>query len=820
MNNNFGLINHNYNKLIHNLMPTMISLLVFSVSLFSSCGHDQYYQADVFLNSIADTISLGDSRQVFISDGVGGFYFDDAFGASNRSEYGYSRGERKILSGWNIFDGYGKMLDVSPEYTVIHPTKIQYQFANDLIATVQMPVNFPGLIITVRANNNSGIIIRPQFDMRRLDREETPNYINSWDPNQKLLLVARSDSLGGWTTISTKENILYRSYSEKQRMTHDQSYNIGSPEESMSWSSGEFQLESGLELTLIVSWGETRRLAIENIAKLKADLVNISTKRQQWAISVLEPIQVKCNDLNFIKAFAWARLVATQLIAENDNSKYLWTGIPFQPYTHGFYTCLSLPGLQNTGLPVNDALSVLENLISTQNQNELSDRYGMIPGSVTENGPQYKIPEIAGMIVIALKQINYRQPLDSTTHVKFGKILYQSLVGTARYRLYNGLVSSNADEYLLWDSPLAPDRSGATIESQVLFIKLQNYILRHPFSDAIDPEMPTTLVYGAGTFRERLYKGDLIATSKSGDFIIPIVPKQMIGSFNKTVKRKFQRIDQIKFVGIQELDVKQDLEKYASSEISRIIAMYLNDQGKQLPDIFAMEQLMKKELMGASGFRSRSPQADNYNPEHVYLLENAPAGTKTSGDVLIWTSCIMADILRRNAWGNTNNWLRIDQLLKELNRRILTQGVTGGITEAEDSEPISGAPQAVGNSIFLASNAEYLRLVTENIFGILRAKGIYLALRPNFPKNWGETELQLQLKTGSVTLKRITEQHYYVTQTGVEPYLELSFESILESNSRVFTTARIYPDEEIQIHLDRGKNGNLIGRVVREKRWQ
>ena len=62
----------------------------------------------------------------------------------------------------------------------------------------------------------------------------------------------------------------------------------------------------------------------------------------------------------------------------------------------------------------------------------------MIPGAITEDGPEYRIPELAGMVRYILNKFKRFQVVDSASIAYFAWSLRQNLRGTSRFRLKNG----------------------------------------------------------------------------------------------------------------------------------------------------------------------------------------------------------------------------------------------------------------------------------------------------------------------------------------------------------------------------------------------
>lgn|GEM_PF-2753984 len=793
------------NIFTQNLTPTIASMLVFTALLFSSCSPDQYYQPDDFLDSIADTINTAEGRQVFMADGTGGYYFDDAFRENGRSEYGFSRGERRILAGWSLIDDAGSSLIVDQEYAVTHPERIEFHYKNGLTTTIKIPMGIPGLIVSFEQKKKSTMIFRPEIDMRKLDREETPSYNHHWDSNRDVMTVSRNDSLGGWVAMSSVQRTLYRDSENFRRLAHEASGMIGSPDVSVSWSPGEFELKKGRKFTIILSWGKDEVAAIENMELLTIIIDSISIMRQQWALSVLDPINIKCDDLEFIKGYAWARLVAAQLSVDVGDKEMLMTGIPFDPYPHGFYTSQSILGLRAMGYADDRLISILKNLVSFQNHDIDLSRYGMIPGAITEDGPEYRIPELAGMVRYILNKFKRFQVVDSASIAYFAWSLRENLRGTSRFRLKNGMVNSRGDEYLLWDSPNAASRAGATIESQVLLSTVMRNLYYGKSIESKYPDLPQIITSGSGSLEQRLQSGDLWAFGQSGEYTIPLRKDGMY--------RPFVNYRDKTWVDLLQIDGGQ-INKISSSSFSQFLARYWQTWNYYNNSKDVMQNLTDSEVIGKSGLRTMSPHSAEYNSEHKYLMPDSPRGTMTKGDIMVWSSGMLAD-----TYWNLNAFDDITKLRDELTQRVLFQGVVGGLPEAEQPESDNILTSPIGNSIFLASITEYLRIIEYHILGIRLSHGIYFSIIPDFKESWGETELVIKNEWGTITVHLINPQLYRITQTGILPHLNFNLNPkySLQDNGRTgLMSADIYPNEEVFIHFKKNESGKWVGITERK----
>jgi hypothetical protein len=186
----------------------------------------------------------------------------------------------------------------------------------------------------------------------------------------------------------------------------------------------------------------------------------------------------------------------------------------------------------------------------------------------------------------------------------------------------------------------------------------------------------------------------------------------------------------------------------------------------------------------------------------------------TKGDIMVWSSGMLAD-----TYWNLNAFDDITKLRDELTQRVLFQGVVGGLPEAEQPESDNILTSPIGNSIFLASITEYLRIIEYHILGIRLSHGIYFSIIPDFKESWGETELVIKNEWGTITVHLINPQLYRITQTGILPHLNFNLNPkySLQDNGRTgLMSADIYPNEEVFIHFKKNESGKWVGITERK----
>ena len=782
----------------------------FSGIIFTACTSvDQRSIDSTYLAGLADTVYAGEKRLVFLGDGTGGFFYDDATGEAFEGEFGYSRFERKYVAGWELLNEAGEILNQGSDFTIIHPEYIQRVFPDGMVERIHSAYRKPGLLLEFEAVD-AGFIFSPIFDFRHLEKEESPLYVHDYDSPGNVVNIARTDGVGGWIAVAFEDGADYYEELNTRRFQYRFSELKGRPGVAVAFSVGEFRCNSQSSARFAIGWGVDLQTASRNASALLQNFDSEVEKRRDWLCGVLGKIILDCDDKEFIKSYAWARLLAAQLIAETQAGSVLLTGIPFDAHANGWFTCISLAGLTSLEFSPDQVYPLIEPILHKQNQNELSRDFGMLPGDITEDGADYRIPEIAGLVAISYNRLkNEGLTPDSTRDDKVAAALAKDLMGTCRYRLNHGLVSSDYNGHFLWDGPAAPDRSGATIESQVLFNKVRAFLKDYPRLEWLTPGLPRSLIMGVGGRLGDLAATPLITVGKAGEFFQPLPAQAALGMF----------IDGSSDWWADRLAEKPEtadgesprLLKALDERVAQLIAVDWNKPNDRRLAERILDHAESREMTGSTGYRSLSPFDADYQPGHVYLEETAPRGTVGNGDVLLWTCGMLAD-----KYAATDQLDSLWTMIERLRERTLYQGATGGLAEAENSEPVDYLQEYTGNAIFAASTFEYIRAVCHRIFGYTPTHSPYMTLRPRFPESWGETRLEIQGQSGKIVLMREQDNMYRVKQSGVEPYLQLALEIVPEPGSRALGSLRLYPDAEAELEFVRSEKGQWKAKIRRQ----
>jgi len=762
-----------------------------------------------FIDGLADTVYVDQSREALLTDLTGGFYYDDGFRSSARGEYGYSRWERRYLAGWALFDLSGRPLDIDPELCIVHPEWVERHYGSGLSEIVEVPVGRPGLLITVKPRGRRGVSFRPEFDFRRLDREGAPSYLTDWDPESSTLVVARSDTAGGWLAVTGPAGTRLVRGVDRQRITHPKGELTGRVAISLVYLEGDLLVKGGGAVSFAIGWGVNRDSAATVAQQILKDRSHWRAARQERTQKTLEQFALRCEDRGFECAFAWARLMLAAMVVKQDGERFLITGIPYSPYPDGWHTMLSLPGLAASEGDPAVALRLMDGIIARQNRDTLSSQFGMFPGRIGEDEVEYRVPEIAGLAVVAVLRMRDRIAVrDTTREDSLVAALLRDMMGTIRHRLMNGLVFSGADEHFLRDTPAGPDRSGATIETQVLFGRLRAYIHDYPRRELLAPDLPPSLLEYRGRWSSSVIRGPQSVVERMAD---RLKTQRYVAGAEEVFDLPAPTFAAVAYYHFLSDGPCGDRLPFRWKGDERELALLHPDYTVRIAQTLALgwhrpddrrflgqglERGIQDGLVGQVGLRTLSPFEEEYQPVHLYRLDDAPSGTVSRGDVLLWSAGTLADMLRV-----TDNRDSLEHLAQALAARVTGAGVVGGLHEAENAEPISGSDNVVGSPVFSTSLAEFIRLVVENIIGFSPGSGSSLRLRPWYPEGWGVVTLEIEFAGGRFQVERLSGELWRVSQTGIESGLRVALDVHPAPGERGQSSLSIYPGQKAEVRF-------------------
>jgi len=193
----------------------IVILLSTSILFLISCSNkSEDTIASHLVENLADTIYAGENRLTMLTDGTGGYYYDDALKRPEESSYGYGQGEYRLLAEWKIANLAGEQIDRTPVFSVVDPGWIERHFEDGLIERIEMPHRKSGIYIELKNVNRNGFIFTPFADFRHYETEENARYVSHWDEEFQTLSLARADGSGGWLAFVCSEDVIFRDFKQ------------------------------------------------------------------------------------------------------------------------------------------------------------------------------------------------------------------------------------------------------------------------------------------------------------------------------------------------------------------------------------------------------------------------------------------------------------------------------------------------------------------------------------------------------------------------------------------------------------------------------
>ncbi|MDP8239723.1 MAG: hypothetical protein P9X24_11590 [Candidatus Hatepunaea meridiana] len=805
------------------LKPVSLDILTLSLTLIiiGCTQKPELPFKDNLLDKLIDTVYTNQNREVLLTNLTGGYYYDNAFRNQDRGEYGFSCSERKLIAGWHILDFEGNRIDKDTDVCIITPDRIKRQYLNGVTEKVECPPNRIGLLLTIDPGKQSNIILRPLIDIRLLNRsyktdEKPTDYQNAvfdrkttdcqgavpdryesiFLKDANTLIITRTNIDDGWVAITVSKGNEIIEVQKHQQLQHPQGKLIGRIPESSTYIPVDVIHHSRRLLQIAFGWGNSEEQATEIALEILNNQKEWRKERRQWMEGVLNPLTFRCSNKTAERAFAWARLTLAGLITNKDKEQFLFTGIPYAPYPDGWFTMLSIPGItsmrNNPGL----ALEIMDAIIVRQNIDTSSSKYGMFPGKIQEDNIEYRIPEIAGLTAIIYQRIEkYIVEPDTVRGDSLAAALVRDLMGTIKHRLHQGLVVSEADEHFLWDSQAAPKRYGATLEAQVLLGEVRSFLKQYKRLNQI-ADISHTLLQQSGYLISKLGENFIetpfgIAIDASGNYEIPMPQKSLKSVFSDV--RHVRWADRLVYYEMNGIKTLLPGKMDSTNRVSLPFALDWYSIGSK-SKLFERHRYKLNGLIADAGFHSLAINDVNYQADHIYQIPDAPTGTSSRGDVLLWTCGELARF-----YMSTKQQGRLQILAETLSDKIFTTGIVGGLPEAEDASRITHEGSFIGNSLHSTSLANYIWLMAEGVLGIEPMQKGIQQLHPNIPSSWRKYYFDVAYGDGRYTLERKSETQWIISQNGIEPTFRAVLEIVLPNGRQVRQSVRLYPGDRISV---------------------
>ncbi|MDP8229020.1 MAG: hypothetical protein P9M15_06165 [Candidatus Electryoneaceae bacterium] len=380
-----GVCQHTISKRSRIIVAIIILSVVLSVMV--GCGEiDETVLDHSYISGLADTIYAGEpSRQVLLTDGTGGYYYDDALREEPRGEYGYCRWGDRLVAGWEVITTDGIRLDDDVDYCIVHPEWVERHYLSGLIERIESPFTSPptqwrgskggvrlsGLLVSFQSPTK-GIIFRPQFDFQPVsDRRNTqssvrPDYSIEWNREHSALTITSNDQQ---IAVACPNNAKFTDLPERHNVSYAHGALTGDVPEAQIFIPGDISVKGSADIlvrkksVITFAFSPDRH---ETASAIISSQDQWRSERREWSLSQLNRLMFRCDDKRIERGFAWARITLAKLIVENNDGTYLLTGIPHSPYGKGWHSCLSIAGLSASQQDVRTSYDILTTLINRQ----------------------------------------------------------------------------------------------------------------------------------------------------------------------------------------------------------------------------------------------------------------------------------------------------------------------------------------------------------------------------------------------------------------------------------------------------------------------
>jgi len=755
-----------------------------------------------YIDSLSDTVyAEGFSRQVLLSDGVGGYYFDDALRQVKHGEYGLFRFGDRIVADWELSSDQRRM-DVDPLFCIVHPEWIERQYKSGLKVRIELPPYIHGLLFTISNPTKKTISFRPIFDQQSVSGlhylTDTPDYRSNWIYSSSRLEVRFTNERS--YSVSCPENSKFVEIDEVIETVYERGQSTGDIEFANLYFPGEIKIKGEKSFQFALSTGA---VLADSILTSQEDWRD---QRRKHSIRQLDKFAFTCQYKAVEHAFAWSRMTLAKLLTVYNDNHTMYAGLPHSPYGSGWHTALSAKGLFRSQSDPDRAYQLLTELLKPANeegQNPLTKGY--FATEIFPDGRNAKYSGTGGLSVLALKDLqNYFNSVDTLYRNALTERLGEYLK-TASDRYEMGFEINDSDY-------LGNVRQGATIESQFLSAIAREFVG--------DSKI-------AGQFPQGFFNGINTSMFQPDESVYPPTISGQTGQYRlplslSAVKRRYktlydQRLDRVLLFseGYSRKDridekIRPELIDDSTQTVSHILALgwHQNDNVKLNRELLG--NAAEVGLIGDAGFRSLASSDPHYQSTHEFYLPDRPQGVLSRGDLLVWTAGRLADMYR--SVGQLDS---LQHLVDRLSHRVLESGLIGGLPEVENGDPMPTGNNIVRNPVHSTSTAEYIRVMMDNIIGLEWRRSAEVRIEPMIPNRWGAVTIEAGDSDSRIIITKQSNRSWSVSQHGRKPYLTITMVLHPTLESRVFTSARIRPGETTHFNLTES-NGVWKAKAVSE----
>jgi len=806
-------------------VKTFISALslALALALIFGCRSRQSYEITFgFLDSLSDTIYPGDDKFALLTNGIGGWYFDDAFRSSERYEFGYWKWDKRYIAGWEIVSPTQGRLDRDLEMCIVYPRWVERYYKSGLIERIELPYKRDGIVLTLQFKRREDFIFRVLYAGPKSITDEIKA---SSIPSPKCIDHSPVRSTADCPVdINNTLTIITADYRLSRLRGGKGGDELQIYEELLFTAKKKVRIAIGLSLS-----GQARAVGRAILDSLEIWQAENSLAWRR----TLDNYIFRCDDKLTEHAFNRALVSLNKLYTENTHrimmsngsaeyrtEHFLLTGIPWTPFSNPFHLGLSIPGLSIADGSGARCVQLFETAAGVDGVNFYSSAIRPAPMQITPLRWAEVDPASFGLLARAYERVEKCYPEDITD------LAEERMIKAAAWAVAKMLEAPHLllGYYTAGGSiPLYGSRNtlktGAAIETQVLFGLARRFLLEHPrreyilsrrvgenpqFHQVLTPNEPLhfpNLPLSAleGTRRWALSNIPPVAFGLDNrQYLIPLTADAAMEAFHNRLSGNWY--DRLL---IDTTNIKLCFDKRgnffppvdSSQRSAAILALGWLKPEYPLLNAQLLAKAFENDLITATGFRSLSPADSAYQGAHEYRPEEGSPGTTFNGDTWIWTCGRLADIYRL-----ANDYERLWRLFDTLSVRM-TSNLIGSLPECENGEWQPNQDNITGDYSFASSLAEYIRLLNDDIWGIKPTSGIYLNIAPRLPTHWGRASLRFRRASVWITLERLSAMKWRIVQRGSREPLQLSMDLLSPDGDRITGSSPLHSDEPVELKI-------------------
>ncbi len=755
-------------------MKFLVCLTILIASILSGCS-TKLLPKDDFIDALADTVWAGEEREVVLTTGTGGWYFADALGAPRRSVYGFYIVEYKVFDDWELKGERSESLRESAEYAIVHPEYCIRHFTNGLEERIECLPGNDAIAISWKFNSATSTFFRLYSGVAVVS-ETTPETSPAGTRylNKALEFDEKTLATGGMF---------------KQRVEHERSVLIGEPGFSIYSTDKEYSLYSADKFSCIILASQETTGSAKQAFMLLKDLPRFRQLRRQQSEAALARFTFRCENREVEKAYAWARLMLRSMYFERNGQSRLFAGLPESPYMDSFHSALAGIGLILSDSSRSRSVRLFETILAIQKQPDDVEFPSRLPTSITSGAASYTSNTTAGALALTFDRVvslSDEVPLGLPT--KFLKAVDKSVGAdlNSRYHVL-GLMAGPGLFPTIGFPPR--ERYGALLETQALFAVVRTYLATHRDAKSVNFEVPESALIGISDWNYPYFPAYAVGLADK-QYQIPLGIEAVMIRFRNRAWRWYDAL-LIPEVANETLITPQMVFNTPCDSTQSVVPFlalsWLEKRDKRIADklLYSAEQ---NDLITNQGLRSLSPNDAGFQSSHVFVYDNLPINAGLSGDVLVWTSGILADIYTIGTHYDSTT-----ALFNSLSASIMNDGVVGGLPECVNGIPADIGSNVGRNPIFASSLAEYIRILYDDILHIDTKRPTYPGVRIVAPPDWGQVEFSFEAVGAVITLKRLDKETWTAEQTGSADQIPLEVELWPEPDVRGYGSLKLNP---------------------------